>query len=222
MLKSIISAAEAVKKISSHSRLFIGGFLGAGVPDTLIEALLNHDVDNLTIIANDSGVPEKSIGRLIVENKCQHVMASHIGTNKYTGQKMHEGSLKVDLIPQGTLAEQIRAGGAGLGGILTPTGLGTVAQEGKKVIEVAGKDYILAPAIRADIALIKAYQSDKSGNLIYRRSARNFNPLMATAADLVIAEVENLCEIGELNPDNVVTPGIFVDYIVCTGGDLND
>jgi acetate CoA/acetoacetate CoA-transferase alpha subunit len=145
------------------------------------------------------------------------IIASHIGTNPETGRQMIAGETVVELVPQGTLAERIRAGGAGLGGILTPTGLGTVVEEGKEKLLVNGKEYLLELPLRADIALLKAYKADKAGNLIYRQSARNFNPIMALAADLVIVEVEEVVEVGEIKPDEVMTPGILVDKVVCCG-----
>lgn len=216
-LKPIISCSEAASKIKAGSSIMIGGFLAVGSPHGIIDALIATGTDDLTVIANDTGFPDRGIGRLIVNRQVAKAVASHIGTNPPTGEQMNANELIVDLVPQGTLAEQVRAAGAGLGGVLTPTGLGTVAQEGKEVLTVAGTDYILAMPIKADVALIKAHKADRAGNLVYRRSARNFNPLMAMAADLVLAEVEEIVEVGELDPDLVVTPGIFVDYLVREG-----
>ncbi len=210
-MKEMLTPKEAVDMIEDGMSLMIGGFLGAGTPESLVDALVALGRTDLTLIANDTGFPEKGIGKLIVSGQVSTVIASHIGTNKFTGEKMNKGEISVDLVPQGTLAEQIRAGGAGLGGILTPTGVGTIAQEGKEIINVNDKDYILALPIKADVALIKAYKADKAGNLIYRLSARNFNPIMAMAAGTVVAEVEEISEIGDLKPDEVMTPGIFVD-----------
>lgn len=200
--------------VVSGNRVMIGGFLAVGSPHGIIDKLVQLGTANLTIIANDTGFPDKGIGKLIVNRQASTVIASHIGTNPPTGQQMNAGELDVELIPQGTLAEQVRAAGAGLGGILTPTGLGTVAQEGKKLIEIDGQEYILAEPIFADVALIKAHKADGNGNLVYSKTARNFNPLMAMAAKLVIAEVEEIVEVGEIDPDHVITPGIFVDYLV--------
>lgn len=214
MLKEVINAREAARKVQEGSSIMVGGFLGVGTPEAILDALVEEGVKGLTLIANDTGFPDLGPGKLVVSGQVDHVMASHIGTNKYTGEKMHTGEMKVDLIPQGTLAEQVRAGGAGLGGVLTPTGIGTVAQEGQRVLEVEGTEYILALALKADIALLKAHKADKAGNLVYRRSARNFNPLMAMAAGTVLVEVEELVEIGDIDPDEVVTPGIFVDYLI--------
>ncbi|MTI94366.1 MAG: 3-oxoacid CoA-transferase subunit A [Firmicutes bacterium] len=216
-MKPIISCSEAASKIKAGSSIMIGGFLAVGSPHGIIDALIATGTDDLTVIANDTGFPDRGIGRLIVNRQVAKAVASHIGTNPPTGEQMNANELIVDLVPQGTLAEQVRAAGAGLGGVLTPTGLGTVAQEGKEVLTVAGTDYILAMPIKADVALIKAHKADRAGNLVYRRSARNFNPLMAMAADLVLAEVEEIVEVGELDPDLVVTPGIFVDYLVREG-----
>jgi acetate CoA/acetoacetate CoA-transferase alpha subunit len=216
-VKKVINFQQAVAMIKPGNRVMIGGFLAVGSPHGIISALVEQGIGDLTIIANDTGFPDKGIGRLIVNRQVSRVIASHIGTNPPTGQQMNSGELAVELVPQGTLAEQIRAAGAGLGGILTPTGLGTVAQQGKEVISVGGKEYILAEPIFADVALIKAYQADRSGNLVFRRSARNFNPLMAMAAKLVLAEVEQIVEIGDIDPDHVITPGIFVDYLVWEG-----
>lgn len=213
-MKEVLTAKEAGYMIENGMSLMIGGFLGVGTPESLVDALVSIGRTGLTLIANDTGFPEKGVGKLIVSGQVNTVITSHIGTNKFTGDKMNKGEISVELVPQGTLAEQIRAGGAGLGGILTPTGVGTVAQEGKKIINIEGKDYILALPITADVALIKAYKADKAGNLIYRLSARNFNPIMATAATTVVAEVEEIGEIGDLKPDEVMTPGIFVDYLV--------
>ncbi len=209
-----VDAREAAGMVKDGMTVMMGGFLGVGSPEKVIDALLETSVKELTVIVNDTAFPEKGVGRLVVADKLARVLTSHIGTNKYSREKMNSGELKVELIPQGTLAEQIRAGGAGLGGVLTPTGIGTVAQEGKKIIKVDGKDYILALPLTADVALLKAHKGDELGNLVYRRSARNFNPIMAMAAKTVIAEVEELVGVGEIDPDQVITPGIFVDYLV--------
>lgn len=213
-MKQVLSYRQAASMVKPGDRVMIGGFLAVGSPHNIISSLVELGTGNITIIANDTGFPEKGIGRLIVNKQASKVVASHIGTNPPTGQQMNAGELDVELVPQGTLAEQVRAAGAGLGGILTPTGLGTVAQEGKDIVTVDGREYILAPPISADIAILKAYKADKSGNLVFRRSARNFNPLMAMAAKLVIVEVEHIVEVGEIDPDHVITPGIFVDYLV--------
>jgi len=213
-LKEVISPQRAAEMVKSGMTIMVGGFMVVGSPCKIIDALVSNGVNDLTLITNDSGFPESGVGKMVVADQFKKVIASHIGTNKVTGEKMNKGEIEVELVPQGTLAEQIRAAGFGLGGVLTPTGVGTVAEEGKKKLTVEGKEYILATPLKADIALLKAYKADKAGNLVYRRSARNFNPIMAMAAEKVIVEVEELVEVGELDQDEVVTPGIFVDYIV--------
>lgn len=210
----IIEAGEAADLIPSGSTVMIGGFMAAGTPEDLVDALLDRGVEQLTVITNDSGFIGIGVGKLIVDHRIKRLIASHIGTNPETGRQMNAQETQVTLIPQGTLVEKIRAGGAGLGGVLTPTGLGTVAAEGKEVIEVDGRPYLLEEPLRADFALIYAQKSDGAGNLIYHGSARNFNPVMALAADVVIAEVEELLEDEYLDPDQIVTPGILVDYLV--------
>lgn len=210
----LISIKQAVEHIKDGMTVMIGGFLGVGNPHKIIDALVEKGVKDLTIIANDTAFPEIGIGKLIVNKQVKKVITSHIGTNKETGRQMTEGETEVVLVPQGTLAERIRAAGAGLGGILTPTGIGTIVEEGKRKIEVDGKEYLLELPLRADVALIKGAKVDKKGNICYNKSARNFNPIMAMAADLVIVEAEEVVDVGEIGPNDVMTPGIFVDYIV--------
>ncbi|WP_427337900.1 acetate CoA-transferase subunit alpha [Caloranaerobacter sp. DY30410] len=210
----LISVDQAAEYVKDGMTVMIGGFLGVGSPNKIIDALVEKGVKDLTLIANDTAFPEVAIGKLIVNKQIKKVIASHIGTNKETGRQMTEGETEVVLVPQGTLAERIRAAGAGLGGILTPTGIGTVVEEGKRKIEIDGKEYLLELPLRADVALIKGAKVDKKGNVYYRNSARNFNPIMAMAADLVIVEAEEVVEVGEIDPNEVITPGIFVDYIV--------
>ena len=180
--------------------------------------LTKADVKDITLIANDTAFVGSGVGPLVVNKKCKKVITSHIGTNPETGRQMIAGELDVELVPQGTLAERVRAGGSGLGGILTPTGVGTVVEEGKEKITVDGREYLLEKPLRADVALLKAYKADKAGNLVYHRSARNFNPIMAMAADTVIVEVEHIVEVGEIDPDEVMTPGILIDKIIVQGG----
>lgn len=205
---------QALDAVKAGMTIMIGGFLAVGTPERLIDGLLQKGTDGLTVIANDTATPEKGIGKLVMNNRLRRVIVSHIGTNPETGRQMNNGELNVELVPQGTLAERIRAGGAGLGGILTPTGIGTLVAEGKEVIEVDGKAYLLEKPLKADVALLKAYKADTAGNLVYRRAARNFNPLMATAAAVVIVEAEIIVDAGQIDPDEVMTPGIFVDWIV--------
>ena len=214
MHKPVISAAEAAGLVKSGATLMIGGFMLAGTPHALIDALVETGVSDLTIIVNDTGFPGQGIGKLIASGQVRKLIASHIGTNKDTGDLMNAGKLEVQLVPQGTLVEQIRAGGSGLGGILTPTGVGTVVEQGKAKIPVNGNDYLLELPLRAEVALINAATVDRSGNVVYHGTARNFNPVMATAADQVIVEAERLVEVGEIDPDHVATPRIFIDYIV--------
>jgi acetate CoA/acetoacetate CoA-transferase alpha subunit len=198
--------------LKDGSTIMIGGFLTCGTPEVLVDWLVESNVKNLTIIGNDAGYPNQGIGKLILNNQVKKLIATHIGTNPEAGKKMSDGSLIVELVPQGTLVEQIRAFGAGLGGVLTPTGIHTPAENGKQIIEVKGKKYILAEPIGADFSLILANHSDNLGNLTYLASSRNFNPMMATAAKQTIAYVMNPKD--EIDPEHVITPHIFVDYLV--------
>lgn len=213
-MKKIISLDQAIEKIKDGMTIAIGGFMGCGAPHLLIDKILEKGVKDLTIITTDTGTMDYGSGKLIV-NKCvKKVIASHIGTNPETGRQMNSGEIEVELLPQGTLAERLRAGGAGLGGILTSTGIGTLVEDGKEKIIVDGKEYLLEKPLRADIALVAANTVDKKGNVQYHASARNFNPIMCLAADLVIVEAQDIVESGKINPDYVATPYIFVDYIV--------
>lgn len=213
-MSKIITVEEAVSKVKSGMTLMIGGFLAAGTPNKIVEALSKTDVKDLTIIANDTAYPDKGIGLLISNKQVKKVIASHIGTNPNTIQQFNDKELVVEFSPQGTLAERIRCGGAGLGGVLTPTGLGTVVEEGKEKVMVDGKEYLLEKPLHADIALLGANIADESGNLIYKGTTQNFNPMMATAADVVIAEAQEIVNTGDIPMENVHTPGIYVDYIV--------
>ncbi|NDW11863.1 CoA transferase subunit A [Bacteroides sp. 214] len=213
-MKKLIEPCEAVSKIKDGMTLMIGGFLANGTPHKLIDALIASGVKNLTIVCNDTSYPDRGIGRLIAAKQVKKLYTSHIGTNPLSSEQMNSGELEIEFCPQGSLAERVRAGGNGLGGILTPTGLATMVADGKQIINVDGKDYLLEKPIRADVALIKGSKGDTSGNLTYYGTSQNFNPLMATAADLVIAEVDELLEVGTIAPENVRTPAIFVDYIV--------
>ena len=209
-----IDAKQAVDLIQDGMTLMIGGFMSNGTPEILMDALVEKGVRDLTIIANDSGTPDTGIGKLVAAGAVKKLIASHIGLNPQTGQLMNEGVIEVTLVPQGTLAEQVRAGGAGLGGVLTPTGLGTDVANGKEVLTIDGKDFLLEKPLRADVALLRGSIVDESGNMYYRGTTRNFNPLMAMAADTVIVAAEELVPLGQIQPEHVVTPGIFVDYIV--------
>ena len=213
-MAKIISAAEAAAKVQDGMTVMVGGFLGCGTPQILVDQLLAQGTKDLTLVCNDTAFPDSGVGKLVVSRQFKKVIVSHIGTNPETGRQMNANELAVDLVPQGTLAERIRSAGFGLGGILTPTGVGTPVEAGKQKLTIDGKDYLLELPIKADVALVKAYKADKAGNLVFRKAARNFNPLMATAADLVIVEAQNIVEIGEIDPDEVMTPGIFVNYLV--------
>jgi len=214
LLNKIKTPEEVARLFHDDQVLMIGGFLASGTPDIFIDALIEKGVKNLTLIGNDTGFPDRGVGRLIVSKQIGKIIVSHVGTNKETGRQMNAGEIEYELVPQGTLAERIRSAGAGLGGFLTPTGVGTIVEEGKQKLTVNGRDYLLELPLRADIALLHAWRADKAGNLVYRLAARNFNPLMALAADLVIVSAEEIVEVGELDPDAVVTPGTLVDMIV--------
>jgi acetate CoA/acetoacetate CoA-transferase alpha subunit len=220
LAKTILSPAEAASKIRDGQVLMSGGFMGCGAAHTLIQALRARGLKDLTLISTDTAMHDlrtgrvTGIGHLVQDRVFRRIIASHIGLNQETQRQMNAGETQVDLVPQGTLAERIRAGGAGLGGFLTPTGIGTEVADGKQIITVGGRDYLLELPLRADVAIVKAHRGDRAGNLVYAGTARNFNPMMATAADLVIAEVEELVEIGELDPNHVHTPSIFVDFLV--------
>lgn len=216
-MNKLISIEEAVDKIKDGMTVMIGGFLGVGSPERLIDALVAKGVKDLTLIANDTAFVDKGLGKLIVTKQVKKVIVSHIGTNKETGRQMTAGELDVVLTPQGTLAEQIRSGGAGLGGVLTPIGIGTVVEEGKQKLTVQGKEYLLFEPLRADVALIYGSVVDAKGNVFYGKTTRNFNPLIASAADLVICDAQKIVPVGELDPHMVMTPGIFVNYVVGGG-----
>lgn len=213
----VISVEEAISKIPNGASIMIGGFMEVGAPHTLLNAISAADLHDLTAVSNGAGkLKDVGICRLIWEKRVKRLITTHIGSNPEAGRQMLSGEMEVELVPQGSMAERIRCGGYGLGGVLTPTGVGTLAAEGKEVISCDGKSYLLEKPLHADVALIRAQKADKFGNLVYHRLARNFNPLMAMAADMVIVEVEEIVEVGELDPDNVSTPGICVDWIVKT------
>lgn len=216
-MSKVVLAKEAVSHIKDGMSIMVGGFMAVGTPENLIDGIVESDLKDLTIICNDAGYSDRGVGRLISNGQVKKLVTSHIGLNPMAGQLMNEGKLEVVLVPQGTLAEQIRAGGAGLGGVLTPTGLGTMVAEGKEVVEVKGKKFLLEEAIKADVALIGGSVVDKKGNVVYKYTTQNFNRVMATAADLVITGAKELVEPGEIHVDNVMTPHLFVDYIVKEG-----
>jgi acetate CoA/acetoacetate CoA-transferase alpha subunit len=209
-----ISLQEAVAMIPDGASVMVGGFMGVGTPPRLMDELVRQGRRGLTVIANDNALPGIGIGKLVSAGVVRKTIASHIGLNPETQKKMIAGELEVDLVPQGTLIERIRAGGAGLGGVLTPTGVGTIVEKGKQRIEVDGKPYLLETALRADFALVEAFVADYMGNLCYALTARNFNPVIALAADTVIVESENIVPVGVIAPDQVMTPAPLVDYIV--------
>ena len=209
-----ISVQAAVELIPDGASVMIGGFMGVGTPERLVDELVRQKKRDLTVIANDNALPGTGIGKLVSAGVMRKTIASHIGLNPETQKKMLAGSLEVELVPQGTLIERIRAAGYGLGGVLTPTGVGTVVEEGKKRIEVDGKPYLLETALRADFALVQAMLADYLGNLSYALTARNFNPVIAMAAATVIADAEHVVPVGVISPDHIVTPAPVVDYLI--------
>lgn len=208
------SLEQAIAVVEDGMTLMVGGFMAVGTPELFIDALVEKGVKELTIICNDAGYPDKGVGKLIARGQVKRLIASHIGLNPEAGRLMNSGEMAVELVPQGTLAEQVRCGGHGIGGFLTPTGVGTVVEEGKQKLEIDGRTYLLELPLMADVALIEAHQADTMGNLIYRRSMRNFNPPMAMAAKTTLALVREVVEAGEMDPDLVMTPGVVVDYVV--------
>lgn len=217
-MNKLISYEEAVKKIKSGSRIMVGGFGLVGCPLGLVEALAKANVKDLEIISNNLGEPGRGLGMLVRQKQGKKAIGSYFTSNPEVVQAYQEKELEVELIPQGTMSEAIRAGGAGLGGFYTPVSVGTKIAENKEERILNGKKYLLQEPIKADFALIKAKKADQLGNLIYSKSARNFNPIMATAAEVVIAEVEEVVEAGQLSPEEIVTPHLYVDYIVVKGG----
>lgn len=213
-MNKIKSLDEVLNLVKDGQTIMFGGFLAVGTPERIIDGIVQRGIKDLTIICNDSGFPDRGVGKLIVNKQVKKVIASHIGTNPETGRQMNAGEMEVELVPQGTLVERIRAAGAGLGGVLTPTGIGTVVAEGKTVVEVEGKKYLLEKPLRADLAILKGSVVDNKGNIWYNKTTRNFNPTIATAAEIVIVEAEELVEVGTIEPENVMTPHIFIDYIL--------
>lgn len=214
MNKLVSSAAEAVAMIPDGATVMIGGFGLCGIPENLIAALRERGTRNLTVISNNAGIDDFGIGVLLKTHQVRKMISTYVGENREFERQCMSGELDLELVPQGTFAERIRAGGAGIGGFFTPTGYGTVVAEGKETRTIDGRPYVLEMPLKAEFALIKAYQGDRLGNLVYRKTARNFNPMMATAAKVTIAEVEELVEAGALDPNNIATPGIFVRYVL--------
>ncbi|AUR48435.1 butyrate-acetoacetate CoA-transferase, subunit A [Porphyromonas gingivalis TDC60] len=213
-MNKAISAEKLSALFKDSMTIMVGGFLANGTPERIIDELVKSGVKDLTLIANDTSYPDRGCGRLIANHQVKKLIASHIGTNPMTGDQMNTGELVIEFSPQGTLAERVRAGGAGLGGVLTPTGLGTVIEEGKQKIEIDGEVFLLEKPIRADFAFIKGSVGDEFGNLIYKGTTQNFQPLMAMAADCVVAEIEEIHPIGQIPMEQIHTSGIFVDYIL--------
>ncbi len=212
-----VSVQDAVAMVPDGATLMIGGFMGVGTPERLMDELVRQGKRNLTVIANDTAKPGVGIGKLVDAGLVSRTIASHIGLNPETQRQMIAGKMAVDLVPQGTFVERVRAGGCGLGGVLTPTGVGTLVEEGKRKIEVDGKTFLLETALHADFALIHAFLADYSGNLSYVLTARNFNPVMAMAASTTIVTVDHIVPIGLIAPDHVVTPAPLVDFLVMNG-----
>jgi 3-oxoacid CoA-transferase subunit A len=214
MNKVLASAADAVAPIPDGATIMMGGFGLCGIPENLIKALHDRGTRQLTIISNNAGVDAFGIGILLKSRQVRKMISTYVGENQEFERQCLSGELELELVPQGTFAERIRAGGAGIGGFFTPTGYGTIVAEGKETRVIDGRNYVFEKPLKADFAFVKAFRGDRLGNLVYRRTTRNFNPMMATAAAVTIAEVEELVEPGVLDPESVVTPGIFVKHIL--------
>jgi len=212
-----VSVEEAVAMIPNGASVMVGGFMGVGTPERLLDELVRQRKSELTIVANDAAVPGRGIGKLFDASLVATFTASHIGLNPKVQEQMMAGKVAVNLVPQGTLVERIRAGGCGLGGVLTPTGAGTIVEEGKQQIEVDGRRFLLETALRSQFALVHAFLADYLGNLTYALTARNFNPVMAMAADTVIVTAEHIVPVGVIAPDHVMTPAPLVDYLITNG-----
>lgn len=220
MVSKLITMDEAAELVQDDIRLMYGGFGGMGTPDHLIDRILEKGVRDLTLIGNDAGFPNRGIGKLITQERVKKILTTHIGSNPQAGRQMMEGKLEVVFFPQGILVEKIRAGGVGIPAILVEPGMGVVTAKKEQLIVYAGEKYLVEPALTADVGIVYAKQADTYGNLIYEKAARNVNPLVAMAAQTTIAEVEEIVPVGELDPESIVTPGIFVDYIVLTRGGI--
>ncbi|MDH4617047.1 CoA transferase subunit A [Brevibacillus sp. AY1] len=218
MVSKLITMDEAADLVQDGIRLMYGGFGGMGTPDQLIDQILDKGVRDLTLIGNDAGFSNRGIGKLITQERVKKMLTTHIGSNPQAGRQMMEGKLEVIFFPQGILVEKIRAGGVGIPAILVEPGMGVVTAKKEQLIVYAGEKYLVEPALTADVGIVYAKQADTYGNLIYEKAARNVNPLVAMAAKTTIAEVEEIVPVGELDPESIVTPGIFVDYIVLTRG----
>lgn len=208
-----INLSQIVEKVKDGMTIMVGGFLTNGGPNTIMDAIASSGVGNLTLICNDAAFADKGLGKLISNGQVKKLITSYIGSNTAAVDNMNNSTLEVEFSPQGTLVERIRAGGAGLGGVLSPTGIGTVVEKGKQIINVDGKDFILEKPLRSDISFVGASISDKAGNLYYKGTTRNFNPIMAMAGDLVIAEVVEMVETGSIKPEDVHTPAVLIDFL---------
>jgi len=215
-MNKICSINECINYITDGCTLMVGGFMGTGSPHKIIDALVEKGVKDMTLVSSDTSLADYGVGKMIVAKQFKKVIASHIGLNKESQRQLMAGETEFVLTPQGTFAEKIRAAGAGLGGFLTPTGVGTV-EEGKQIMEIKGRKYLLELPIKADVAIIHGSIVDKAGNVYHAKTTRNFNPIMALAADVVIVEAEKIVEVGELDPHMVMTPATLVDYIVIGG-----
>lgn len=219
-MDKVVGIDEAVADIQDGATIMIGGFLANGAPENLVDALIKNDVKDITLITTDTAIETRGCGKLIADKRIKKLYASHIGTNRETGKQMNAGTLDVELVPQGTLAERIRSAGFGLGGFLTKTGVGTRVEEGKEKLTIDNEEYLLELPLKADYALVYAEKADEQGNLVYKGSKLNFNHVMAAAAETTIVEVEHVVKTGELDPNLIVTPGVFVNRIV-DGGNLD-
>ncbi|MDP2572018.1 CoA transferase subunit A [Vibrio penaeicida] len=216
-MKKKIEKAGVASLLKDDMTIMIGGFMSTGAPEGLIDLLIENDIKDITLISTDTGYPEHGVSRLIAQKRVKKLFASHIGLNPETGAQMNSGELDVELVPQGTLAERIRAGGAGLGGVLTPTGLGTIVAEGKQTVVIDDVPFLLEKPLKADLALIRGSKVDKKGNVFYNKTTQNFNPIMATAAKTVIVEAIELVDVGEIQPEAIHTPSLYVDHIYQQG-----
>lgn len=216
--EKVVTLDEALGQFFNGMTLMAGGFGGVGNPPTLIQGILDKEIQQITLISNDTAFPHIGVGKLVTERRVKKVIASHIGSNPNAGAQMTAGELEVEFCPQGILAERVRAGGVGLGGILSDIGIGTIAEKGKQKITVDGKEFLLETPLTAEVAIIHAKKADRFGNLVYDTSARNFNPLVAMAGKVTIVETDEIVEVGELNPEEIVTPGVFVNMIVKSEG----
>lgn len=216
-MKPVVTAADAAARIADGMTVMIAGFMGCGSAHGIIDAIVDAGIRDLTVICNDAGRPDFGTGRLVRHRLIRKLVTTHVGLNPEVATQMNSGELEVQLIPQGSFVEMIRAGGAGLGGVLTPTGIGTIVAEGKRVIEIRGRNYLLEEPLRADVALVNGYRVDPNGNVWYKGTTRNFNVVMATAADLVLVEADHVVPLGDISPEDVMTPGVFVDVIVAGG-----